>query len=81
MIIDHNSMHGTRLNEVMITPNKHHRLQEGDIIMFGAEVRRGPETFPACKFRIDFEISEVRFVYRRSSFHIGYANITTVMTM
>ena len=51
-------MHGTYLNGVQV-PNKTPTVVgNGDVIVFGAEVRRGQETFPACAFRTTFEFVE-----------------------
>jgi hypothetical protein len=32
-------------------------LSNGDILVFGAEVKRGPETFPACAFQITYKFT------------------------
>lgn len=57
-IQDIGSMHGTYLNNIELPRNVPSTLNNGDIVVFGAEVRRGPETFPACSFRINFEFTE-----------------------
>lgn len=59
-IQDIGSMHGTYLNNVELPRNVPSTLNNGDIVVFGAEVRRGPETFPACSFRIHFEFTETK---------------------
>lgn len=48
-------MHGTLLNNVQLPRREMRAISDGDVVVFGAEVRRGPETFPACAFRINFE--------------------------
>lgn len=59
-IQDIGSMHGTYLNDFELPRNVPSNLNNGDIVVFGAEVRRGPETFPACSFRINFEFTEMK---------------------
>ena len=48
-------MHGTYLNGSRIVAHHPTELSDGDEIVFGAEVRRGSELFPACAFRINYE--------------------------
>jgi hypothetical protein len=57
VIQDVHSMHGTQVNDEKLTPNAPQVVMVGDILSFGAEVRRGPEVFPPCKFRIDYEFT------------------------
>ncbi|KUJ12059.1 uncharacterized protein LY89DRAFT_688532 [Mollisia scopiformis] len=57
-IRDIGSMHGTYVNGVELARHVPLTLNNGDIVVFGAEVRRGPETFPACSFRIAIEFSD-----------------------
>lgn len=52
---DIGSMHGTLLNGVKLMANTPQQLEDGDVVVFGAEVKRGPETFPACSFQINYE--------------------------
>lgn len=58
-IQDIGSMHGTYLNGVELARHVPSTLNNGDILVFGAEVRRGPETFPACSFRISYEFADI----------------------
>jgi hypothetical protein len=53
---DVHSMHGTQINDEKLPASTPQVVQVGDVLSFGAEVRRGPEVFPPCKFRIDYEI-------------------------
>ncbi len=55
-------MHGTRLNELDLHPGTAYILSKGDIIVLGAEVRRGVESFQACKFRVEFNFSTLGLV-------------------
>ncbi|CAL3967532.1 unnamed protein product [Diplocarpon coronariae] len=55
-IKDIGSMHGTFLNGIELTKNIPMVVGRGDILVFGTEVRRGAETFPACRFRVDYKI-------------------------
>lgn len=48
-------MHGTYVNGGELQRKKPQTLQSGDVIVFGAEVRRGVETFPACAFQVTYE--------------------------
>lgn len=57
-IEDIGSMHGTYLNGVELARHVPSTVNNGDGVVFGAEVRRGPETFPACGFHIDIELIE-----------------------
>jgi pSer/pThr/pTyr-binding forkhead associated (FHA) protein len=54
-IQDIGSMHGTYLNGVELPRKTPMAIDDGDILVFGAEVRRGPETFPACKFQVKYQ--------------------------
>jgi hypothetical protein len=60
MIKDVQSMHGTTVNGTKLISHVPLRLQKGDCLEFGANVRRGPEEFPAVQFEIDWEISPWR---------------------
>jgi pSer/pThr/pTyr-binding forkhead associated (FHA) protein len=57
MIRDMQSMHGTRLNGAELDPFENTILNNGDCLLFGAEVRRGSEVFPACCFKVTYEFS------------------------
>lgn len=50
-------MHGTQVNNAKLCPHVPHVVKVGDVLSFGTEVRRGPELFPPCEFRIDYELS------------------------
>jgi pSer/pThr/pTyr-binding forkhead associated (FHA) protein len=54
-IQDIGSMHGTYLNTAELARKQPTVLRDGDNLVFGAEVRRGPETFPACAFRVNYK--------------------------
>ena len=54
-IQDIGSMHGTYLNGDEVPRKTPMVVDDGDVVVFGAEVRRGPETFPACKFQVNYE--------------------------
>lgn len=54
MIQDTGALHGTRLNNALLRRDEATKLVDGDVLVFGAEVRRGSETFPACSFRINY---------------------------
>lgn len=60
MIKDVQSMHGTQINETKVLPDTAVPISSGDIVSFGAEVRRGPETFPPCKFLVEYEFVNLR---------------------
>lgn len=55
-IEDIGSMHGTYVNHDQLKKKEARGLSDGDIVVFGAEVKRGEETFPACAFKITYEI-------------------------
>jgi hypothetical protein len=54
-------MHGTCLNENKLVDEAPSVVHDGDILKFGAEVRRGTEIFPACAFRVNLEFSPYRY--------------------
>jgi pSer/pThr/pTyr-binding forkhead associated (FHA) protein len=54
-IQDIGSMHGTYLNGVELPRKTPMAIDDGDVLVFGAEVRRGPEIFPACKFQVNYQ--------------------------
>lgn len=58
MIEDIHSMHGTKLNQMQLVPLTPQPVRTNDTLVFGAEVRRERETFPACAFEIDVQISQ-----------------------
>jgi pSer/pThr/pTyr-binding forkhead associated (FHA) protein len=55
MIRDIGSTHGTYLNNTALEQKKQRSVSDNDIVVFGTEVRRGSEVFPACAFRINYE--------------------------
>jgi len=78
VIKDVHSMHGTHVNDEKLPPNTPQVVVVGDILSFGAEVRRGPEVFPPCKFRIDYEVTPwtlVSLTYFNTTGRQGPANI------
>ena len=59
-IEDIGSMHGTYLNNYQLKTKEARGLIDGDVLVFGTEVKRGEEPFPACAFRVAYEF----FPYR-----------------
>ncbi|KFY65002.1 hypothetical protein V496_02890 [Pseudogymnoascus sp. VKM F-4515 (FW-2607)] len=55
-IEDTKSMHGTRINNKQIPKNDPIPLANNDVISLGAEVKRGIETYPECRFRVNYEL-------------------------
>ncbi|OBT92480.1 hypothetical protein VE01_09580 [Pseudogymnoascus verrucosus] len=55
-IEDTNSMHGTRINNRQIPKNDPIPLANDDVISLGAEVKRGIETYPECRFQVNYEL-------------------------
>jgi FHA domain len=55
LIKDIRSMHGTMLNDQKVPIDTLQQVTTGDVVSFGAEVRRGPDTFPPCCFDIAYE--------------------------
>ncbi|TAQ91513.1 hypothetical protein B7494_g233 [Chlorociboria aeruginascens] len=55
MIQDIGSMHGTYVNHSRLDKEPV-EVEDGDTIVFGAEVRRGPEVFMACAFEVNYEV-------------------------
>lgn len=56
-LLDVGSMHGTVLNDQELQEQEPRSLNNGDVVKFGAEVRRGAETFPPCAIKIEYEFS------------------------
>ncbi|CZS98405.1 hypothetical protein WAI453_005832 [Rhynchosporium graminicola] len=50
-IKDIGSMHGTYLNDIELPKHTPTVINDNDVLVFGAEVRRGAEVFPACSFK------------------------------
>ncbi|TQS36967.1 hypothetical protein Golomagni_02573 [Golovinomyces magnicellulatus] len=57
IIRDIGSMHGTSINNFQLVNNMPVELRNGDLVLFGAEVKRGSETYSPCKFIIHYKIS------------------------
>jgi len=55
-IQDTNSMHGTFVNGQKLH-NGSEVVGNGDTVVFGNEVRRGFESFPACSFKVFYEVT------------------------
>jgi len=53
-IKDIGSMHGTYLNDIELPKNTPTIITGNDVLVFGAEVRRGSEVFPACSFQVTY---------------------------
>jgi len=60
-IQDIGSMHGTYLNNVELPRKSPAPLGNNDVVVFGAEVKRGPETFPACRFRVNVNFEPIPY--------------------
>ncbi|KAL3420672.1 Factor arrest protein 10 [Phlyctema vagabunda] len=58
-LMDIGSMHGTFLNNRQLESHRAETFKNGDTVIFGAEVTRGVEVFPACAFTIEYELSQV----------------------
>lgn len=79
MIEDIGAMHGTHLNQKQLTPQKPYQLNSDDKLVFGAEVRRGQEIFPACTFKITTSIVYERLVGKHSGIPSKDLQLTKVM--
>ena len=55
-IQDIGSMHGTYVNDRRLNKDELKELANGDVLLLGAEVKRGIETFPACSFQLSYDI-------------------------
>ena len=55
-IQDIGSMHGTYVNNHRLNKDELKELANGDVLLLGAEVKRGIETFPACSFQLNYDI-------------------------
>jgi hypothetical protein len=71
VIKDVQSMHGTQINDEKLPANTPQVVKVGDVLSFGAEVRRGPEVFPPCKFRIDYEFIPWTLVLHPYTYTLG----------
>lgn len=54
-IRDIGSMHGTYVNDTQLRRHEPRGLSNDDLVVFGAEVKRNLDTFPACAFRVNYE--------------------------
>ncbi|KAG9230872.1 hypothetical protein BJ875DRAFT_384188, partial [Amylocarpus encephaloides] len=54
---DIGSMHGTRINQTTLARDQDAQINSGDILVFGAEVRRAQEVFPACRFLVNLDFA------------------------
>ncbi|RKF79321.1 putative fha domain protein [Golovinomyces cichoracearum] len=59
---DIGSMHGTSINNFQLVNHMPVELRNGDLVLFGTEVKRGSETYLPCKFIIHYEISSYETV-------------------
>lgn len=71
LLRDVGSMHGTSINNSQLVSYVPTSLCNGDVVIFGTEVKRGTETYPPCKFIVNYEISSQKtantFAYPESS--------------
>lgn len=56
-------MHGTYLNHYQLKTREARSLIDGDVVIFGAEVKRGDETFPACAFKVGYNVTPLKYVW------------------
>lgn len=63
-IEDIGSMHGTFLNESEVPKGIAMAISNGDELIFGAEVKRGIEIFPACAFRVNYNALPYKYVIK-----------------
>ena len=61
-IQDIGSMHGTFVNDLQLRAHEPKELSKNDVVVFGAEVKRNADTFPACVFRVDLELLPFKYV-------------------
>lgn len=61
-IQDIGSMHGTFVNDLQLRRGEPSGLSSGDLVVFGAEVKRNLDTFPACAFRVNYEFLPFKYV-------------------
>ena len=55
-------MHGTFVNSFQLRQHEPRELVNGDLVVFGAEVKRNLDTFPACAFSIGCEFLPFKYV-------------------
>jgi hypothetical protein len=64
-------MHGTAINNVTLLGETAYEIVNGDELSFGAEVRRGLEVFPPCRFKFNLKwekyTSYVQLLLKRCS--------------
>ena len=56
-------MHGTFVNDFQLRRDEPQELSNDDLVVFGAEVKRNSDTFPACAFRINYELFPFKYVH------------------
>jgi pSer/pThr/pTyr-binding forkhead associated (FHA) protein len=56
-IKDLGSMHGTCLNGKRLVKNVETRVVDGDVLVFGTEVKREKDVFPACTFQANLSFA------------------------
>lgn len=54
-------MHGTCVNDRKLDDSEAVRVNDGDILVFGAEVKRGQDTFPACSFLVKLHFTPYQY--------------------
>lgn len=57
-IKDTKSVHGRAVIDVKLQSDQPRPIFSSDILLFGAEVRRGAEVFPPCLFYLKYEFQE-----------------------
>lgn len=55
-------MHGTCVNDSKLDDSEVVRVNDGDVLVFGAEVKRGQDTFPACSFLVNLQFIPYQYV-------------------
>lgn len=65
-IRDIGSMHGTFVNDLQLRRLEPSGLSNGDLVVFGAEVKRNLDIFPACAFRVNYELLPFKYVQNQS---------------
>ncbi len=48
-------MHGTFVNKYQLEREAPMTIGNGDVLTFGAEVKRGSEVFPPCSFKVNYD--------------------------
>jgi hypothetical protein len=55
-------MHGTFVNDTQLRRHEPRGLSNDDLVVFGVEVKRNLDTFPACAFRVNYEFLPFKYV-------------------